>query len=193
MPQINASLEKMRGFCERIRSGEWKGYTGKAITDIVNIGIGGSDLGPKMVTAALHPYSKPNLHVHFVSNVDQTDLIETLANISPETTLFLIGSKHSPRTKRLQMPILLVLGCSKPHRISLRLQNILWHYRQMPKKSQLLALIRTICLNFGIGLVDVIRFGRRLDCLLRSMLVWKILKTYCKALTKPTSIFKIHH
>lgn len=93
MPEINASLEKMRVFCERVRSGEWKGYTGKAITDIVNIGIGGSDLGPKMVTAALHPYATPALKVHFVSNVDQTDLVETLENISPETTLFLVGSK----------------------------------------------------------------------------------------------------
>jgi glucose-6-phosphate isomerase len=93
MPQVNASLEKMRGFCERVRSGEWKGYTGKAITDIVNIGIGGSDLGPKMVTAALHPYASPALRVHFVSNVDQTDLVEILENVSPETTLFLIGSK----------------------------------------------------------------------------------------------------
>ena len=93
MPDVNASLEKMRGFCERVRSGEWKGYTGKAITDIINIGIGGSDLGPKMVTAALHPYATPALKVHFVSNVDQTDLIETLENVSPETTLFLVGSK----------------------------------------------------------------------------------------------------
>ncbi len=93
MPDINASLQKMRVFCERVRSGEWKGYTGKAITDIVNIGIGGSDLGPKMVTAALHPYAKADLRVHFVSNVDQTDIIETLENLSPETTLFLIGSK----------------------------------------------------------------------------------------------------
>ncbi len=93
MPQINAVLEKMRRFCERVRSGEWKGYTDKAITDIVNIGIGGSDLGPKMVTAALHPYATPALRVHFVSNVDQTDLIETLENLSPETTLFLVGSK----------------------------------------------------------------------------------------------------
>jgi glucose-6-phosphate isomerase len=93
MPDINASLQKMRVFCERVRSGEWKGYTGKAITDIVNIGIGGSDLGPKMVTAALHPYASPELKVHFVSNVDQTDIIETLENLSPETTLFLIGSK----------------------------------------------------------------------------------------------------
>lgn len=93
MPQVNASLKKMRVFSERVRSGEWKGYTGKAITDIINIGIGGSDLGPKMVTAALHPYATPALKVHFVSNIDQTDLIETLESVSPETTLFLIGSK----------------------------------------------------------------------------------------------------
>ena len=65
-------------FSEAVRSGEWKGYTGKAITDVVNIGIGGSDLGPKMVCEALKPYGKPGLRVHFVSNVDSTDLVETL-------------------------------------------------------------------------------------------------------------------
>lgn len=93
MPKINAVLAKMRLFTERVRSGAWQGYTGKAITDIVNIGIGGSDLGPKMVSKALRPYSAKNLNVHFVSNVDQTDLVETLSTLSPETTLFLIGSK----------------------------------------------------------------------------------------------------
>lgn len=93
MPKINAVLTKMRLFTERVRSGAWQGYTGKAITDIVNIGIGGSDLGPKMVSKALRPYSAKNLNVHFVSNVDQTDLVETLSTLSPETTLFLVGSK----------------------------------------------------------------------------------------------------
>ncbi|MDO9162674.1 MAG: glucose-6-phosphate isomerase [Methylococcaceae bacterium] len=93
MPKINAVLAKMRLFTERVRSGAWQGYTGKAITDIVNIGIGGSDLGPKMVSKALRPYSAKNLNVHFVSNVDQTDLVETLSTLSPETTLFLVGSK----------------------------------------------------------------------------------------------------
>ncbi|PPD47725.1 MAG: glucose-6-phosphate isomerase [Methylobacter sp.] len=93
MPKINAVLAKMRLFTERVRSGAWQGYSGKAITDIVNIGIGGSDLGPKMVSKALRPYSAKNLNVHFVSNVDQTDLVETLSTLSPETTLFLIGSK----------------------------------------------------------------------------------------------------
>jgi glucose-6-phosphate isomerase len=93
MPDVNRVLEQMRVFSDKVRSGEWRGYTDKAITDIVNIGIGGSDLGPKMVTTALTPYGKPGLHVHFVSNVDGTDIAETLKKVDPETTLFLIASK----------------------------------------------------------------------------------------------------
>lgn len=93
MPQVNAVLEKMRTFSERVISGEWKGYSGKPISDIVNIGIGGSDLGPVMVTECLRPYAKPGLAVHFVSNVDGTHLSETLKRLDPETTLFLIASK----------------------------------------------------------------------------------------------------
>jgi glucose-6-phosphate isomerase len=93
MPEVNAVLAHMREFSEAIRSGAWKGYTGKAITDVVNIGIGGSDLGPVMVTEALKPYSKPSLRVHYVSNVDGTQIVETLKTLNPETTLFLIASK----------------------------------------------------------------------------------------------------
>jgi glucose-6-phosphate isomerase len=93
MPDVNAVLAHMREFSHSIWSGAWKGYTGKAITDIVNIGIGGSDLGPVMVTEALKPYAKPNLHVHFVSNVDGTHLAEVLKVVNPETTLFVIASK----------------------------------------------------------------------------------------------------
>ncbi|KAF3976966.1 MAG: glucose-6-phosphate isomerase [Methylococcales symbiont of Iophon sp. n. MRB-2018] len=93
MPDVNRVLAKIRVFSEKVRSGEWKGYTNKPITDVVNIGIGGSDLGPKMVTTALEPYSTPNLTAHFVSNVDQTDIITTLKQLNPETTLFLIASK----------------------------------------------------------------------------------------------------
>jgi len=92
MPAVNRVLKKMRGFCDRIHSGQWLGYSGKAITDVVNIGIGGSDLGPKMVSEALHPYAK-NITVHFISNIDQVNLLNTLENLSPETTLFLIASK----------------------------------------------------------------------------------------------------
>ena len=93
MPEIRRVLVKMRKFSESVRSGEWQGYTGKRITDVVNIGIGGSDLGPKMVCRALQPYAQPGLHMHFVSNVDSTDIVETLKQLEPETTLFLIASK----------------------------------------------------------------------------------------------------
>ncbi|MCB0130853.1 MAG: glucose-6-phosphate isomerase, partial [Caldilineaceae bacterium] len=93
MPEVNRVLEKMRRFSTAVRSGAWTGYTGKAITDIVNIGIGGSDLGPKMVTQALTPYAQPGLRVHFVSNVDGTDIAETLKQVEPETVLFLVASK----------------------------------------------------------------------------------------------------
>lgn len=92
MPEVNIVLERMKSFSERIITGEWKGYTGKAITDVVNIGIGGSDLGPYMVTEALRPY-KNHLNMHFVSNVDGTHIAETLRKVDPETTLFLVASK----------------------------------------------------------------------------------------------------
>ncbi|GKX49431.1 glucose-6-phosphate isomerase [Pectobacterium carotovorum] len=92
MPEVNAVLEKMKDFSERVIGGEWKGYTGKTITDVVNIGIGGSDLGPFMVTEALKPY-KNHLNMHFVSNVDGTHIAETLKPLNPETTLFLVASK----------------------------------------------------------------------------------------------------
>ena len=92
MPAVKAVLAKMKGFCEKIISGEWKGYTGKAIQHVVNIGIGGSDLGPVMITEALRPY-KNHLQMHFVSNVDGTHIAETLKKIDPETTLFLVASK----------------------------------------------------------------------------------------------------
>ncbi|MEX1019192.1 MAG: glucose-6-phosphate isomerase [Litorilinea sp.] len=93
MPAVNRVLAQMRRFSEAVRNGEWRGYTGAAITDVVNIGIGGSDLGPKMVCAALQPYSRADLRVHFVSNVDGTDMAETLKRVQPATTLFLVASK----------------------------------------------------------------------------------------------------
>lgn len=92
MPEVNEVLAQMKEFSEKVISGEWKGYSGNAITDIVNIGIGGSDLGPLMVTEALRPY-KNHLNLHFVSNVDGTHIIETLKKVNPETTLFIVASK----------------------------------------------------------------------------------------------------
>ena len=93
MPAINAVLQQMKNFCDQVHSGEWPGYTGKKITDIVNIGIGGSDLGPAMICDALEPYGVDGISVHFVSNVDGTDLSTTLEKLNPETTLFVIASK----------------------------------------------------------------------------------------------------
>ena len=93
MPAVNAVLDRMRDFTEKVRSGEWLGCTGKRITDIVNIGIGGSDLGPVMVCDALKPFANDGLNVHFVSNVDGTQIVETLKGLSRETTIFVIASK----------------------------------------------------------------------------------------------------
>eukprot|EP00055_Hartaetosiga_balthica_P005600 m.16632 g.16632 ORF g.16632 m.16632 type:complete len:562 (-) comp4652_c1_seq1:150-1835(-) len=92
MPKVNAVLDHMKSFCNSVRSGKWKGYSGKAITDIVNVGIGGSDLGPFMVTEALKPFAG-NLTAHFVSNIDGTHMAETLKKVNAETTLFIIASK----------------------------------------------------------------------------------------------------
>lgn len=92
MPKVRAVLAHMKEFVQEVISGQWKGFTGKAITDVVNIGIGGSDLGPVMVTESLKPY-KSHLNLHFVSNVDGTHIAETLKKVNPETTLFLIASK----------------------------------------------------------------------------------------------------
>ena len=93
MPEINAVLAQMESFSKRVLTGGWTGYTGKKITDIVNIGIGGSDLGPVMVTEALKPYWQEGMTPHFVSNVDGTHIAETLKKLNPETTLFMVASK----------------------------------------------------------------------------------------------------
>lgn len=93
MPQVRRVLEQMRNFCQKVHTGEWLGFTGEKITDVVNIGIGGSDLGPKMVCNALRAYAKQGINVHFVSNVDANHIVETLRFLNPETTLFIIASK----------------------------------------------------------------------------------------------------
>ena len=93
MPGVNKVLAHMRVFSDQVRSGGWKGYTGKAITDIINIGIGGSDLGPVMATEALKPFAAEHLKLHFVSNIDGTQLAETLKQLDPETALFIVASK----------------------------------------------------------------------------------------------------
>src|SRR5690625_4214665 len=93
MPEVNAVLDKMKSFSERVHNGEWRGFSGKKIKNIVNIGIGGSDLGPVMVTEALKSYWKEDMQPYFVSNVDGTHMVETLKKVNPEATLFLMASK----------------------------------------------------------------------------------------------------
>lgn len=93
LPEVHAVLKRMEGFCEKVRSGELTGHSGKKFTDVVNIGIGGSDLGPVMACEALKPYGKEGPRVHFVSNVDGTHISECLASLDPETTMFIIASK----------------------------------------------------------------------------------------------------
>ncbi|MCH2135182.1 MAG: glucose-6-phosphate isomerase [Phycisphaerales bacterium] len=93
MPSVRRELDRMRAFCASIHDGTWTGHSGKKITDVVNIGIGGSDLGPVMVTEALRPFARPDLACHFVSNVDPAHICDTLANLDPETTLFIVASK----------------------------------------------------------------------------------------------------
>lgn len=93
MPEVREALASMRTLVEQVRAGEWKGYNGRPICDIVNLGVGGSDLGPKMVAEALHPYGRHELHVHFVSNVDSSHIGDTLRDLNPETTLFIVSSK----------------------------------------------------------------------------------------------------
>ncbi len=93
MPAVNAVLDKMRVFTEKVRTGQWRGYNGQRIRSIVNIGIGGSDLGPHVVCESMKPYAQRDLKVHFVSNADATHLVETLKLVEPETTLFVVSSK----------------------------------------------------------------------------------------------------
>jgi glucose-6-phosphate isomerase len=92
-PEVKAVLERMARFCERIHAGNWRGFSGERITDIVNIGIGGSDLGPRMAVHALAAFEQPDISVHFVSNLDSADLASTLTRLNPRSTLFIVASK----------------------------------------------------------------------------------------------------
>ncbi len=99
---VHAVLARIGVFSDQVRSGQWKGHNGKAITDVVNIGIGGSDLGPKMVCLALRPYTLPGLELHFVSNVDGHDMDATLSEVNPDTTLFIVASKTFTTSETMQ-------------------------------------------------------------------------------------------
>ena len=152
MPEVNRVLDKMRHFSDKVNSGAWTGYTGKKITDIVNIGIGGSDLGPVMVTESLRPYRRMGLQAHFVSNIDGTHISETLARLNPETVLFMIASKtfttqetmtnaHTARDWFLQK-------AGDPQQVA---KHFVRHFHQSAKRLRLSAFTPTICSASGIG------------------------------------------
>jgi len=187
MPLVNASLDKVRTFSEAIRSGEKKGFTGKAFTDVVNIGIGGSDLGPVMVTEALKPYWKEGLRPHYVSNIDGTHLAETLKGLDPETTLFCVASKTFTTQETIT------------NATSART----WLLDQLKDKKAVAAHfvalstnasgvsefgIQRTCSSSGTGSEDATRCGRRSGSPLRSLLAQTLSKNYSMVPTMPMSI-----
>uniref|UniRef100_A0A4X2LC53 Glucose-6-phosphate isomerase n=1 Tax=Vombatus ursinus TaxID=29139 RepID=A0A4X2LC53_VOMUR len=126
-PILADVLEKMKAFCRRVHSRDWKGYTGNIITDVINIGIGGSDLGPLMVTEALKPYSKEGPHIWFVSNIDGTHIAKTLAELNPETSLFIIlPQRHLPPRRPSPMKNQTRSGSFRQQRILKLWQSTLW-------------------------------------------------------------------
>ena len=143
VPEVHAVLDKMAEFSNRVRSGEWKGHTGKRIKNVINIGIGGSDLGPVMAYEALKHYSDRAMTFRFVSNVDGIDFVEATRDLDPTETLFIISSKtfttlETMTNAQSARDWLLQLWAATPR----PWQNTSWRFRRMPKKSPRSALIR---------------------------------------------------
>ena len=159
MPEVKKVLRKMKNFCDSVHNGEHRGYTGKRIKYIVNIGIGGSDLGPLMVTEALKPYKVEDIETYFVSNVDGTHIAETLKKVNPERTLFLIASKTFTTQETMTNAHTAREWFLKKAKDE---QHIAKHFAAFPpmkKKSLNSVLIKRTCLNSGIGLADAILYG----------------------------------
>lgn len=163
MPEVNAVLEKMKTFSEAIISGSWKGYTGKPITDVVNIGIGGSDLGPFMVTEALRPY-KNHLNMHFVSNVDGTHIAEVLKNVNPETTLFWWRPRLSLPEETMTNAHSARDWFWQPRATTSTWRNTSPRFPPTRKRLASSASTPPTCSNSGTGLAAVTPCGRRLVC-----------------------------
>ena len=166
VPAVHAVLDKMAGFADRVRSGDWKGHTGKRIRNVVNIGIGGSDLGPVMAYEALKHYSQRDLTFRFVSNVDGTDFAEAVQDLKADETLFLVASKTFTTLETMtNAHIRRATGRSRRW-VATRRQSPSTSspFPQMPKKSQSSASIPRICSASGIGSVVATRWIRRLAC-----------------------------
>ena len=147
MLEINNVLKKMKNFSENIINGRWKGYTGKSILDVVNIGIGGSDLGPYMVTEALYPY-KNHLNMHFISNIDSSHLLKVLRKINPERTIFLIASKTFTTDETI----------TNANSIKKWFLNYSKDVKTLNKHFFALSANITNALNFGIDINNIFKF-----------------------------------
>ncbi len=159
VPQVHSVLDKMGDFANRVRSGEWKGHTGKRIRNVINIGIGGSDLGPVMAYEALKHYSDRSMAFRFVSNIDGTDLMEATADLDPAATLFIVSSKTFTTLETMTNAHRRASGCYKRSAMMrARWRSISWPFRRMPPRSPNSASIRPICLSFGIGWAAAIRW-----------------------------------
>ena len=182
MPEVNAVLKKMQDFSAKVISGEWRGYTGKRITDIVNIGIGGSDLGPVMVTEALRPYAKEGMSVHFVSNVDGTHIAETLKQLNPRNHLIYdrLQNVYHPGNHDQRIFRQTVVFKNR-HRPGNTLPGILSLFRQMSGKWKNSASIKTTCLFSGTGWADAIPCGRPSGCRSHVSSDMIISQTCCRA------------
>ncbi len=165
VPDVHQVLDRMSAFCDRIRSGEWKGHTGKRIRNIVNIGIGGSDLGPVMAYEALKFYTQRDLRFLFVSNVDSTDWAEATWDLDPAETLFIVASKTFTTQETMTNAqsardwLLKGLGGDTP-----RSQSTLWPFLPMPTRCVTSASIPITCLDFGTGSVVATRWTQRSVC-----------------------------
>jgi glucose-6-phosphate isomerase len=151
MPDVNAVLAQMKAFADQISDGKWLGYTGKPIKSLVNIGIGGSDLGPVMVTEALKPYQNPNLEVFFVSNVDGTHMAETLKRVDPETTLFFIASKTFTTQETMTNAHTARNWFLEKAKMRQLWQSILWRFRPMRRPWRSLGSIPKHVCVLGLG------------------------------------------
>ncbi len=165
VPEVHAVLDRMADFSNRVRSGQWTGHTGKRIKNVINIGIGGSDLGPAMAYEALRHYSDRNLTFRFVSNVDGTDLAEAIRDLDAgrNAVHHLVQDVHDARNTH-QRRIRPATGASNRWETKRPSPNISWPFRPTPPKSQNSASTRRTCSSSGIGSAGAIRTTRRSAC-----------------------------
>ena len=158
---VHQVLEQMEAFVENVHSGRWLGHTGKPITDVVNIGIGGSDLGPALVASALKPYARPGIRLHYAYTIDPRAINAVLEEVDPETTLFVVVSKTFTTQETLANAnaartwLVAKLGSDR------RWRNISSPFPPMPQRSSNSASRRPICSASGTGSAGAIRCGRR--------------------------------